>query len=36
MRYDIKHVLLVKNDKDFLNILLNDHLSFNQKNQLIL
>ena len=35
MKHNIKHVLLVKNDKDFLNILLNDHLSFSYENQLI-
>ena len=35
MRYNIKHVLLVKNDEDFLNILLNNHLSSDQENWLI-
>ena len=35
MRHDIKHVLLVEDGKDLLNILLNDHLSSSQEDQLI-
>ena len=35
MRHDIKHVLLVKDGKDLLNILLNNHLSPGHEDQLI-